>query len=89
LDFATNLIDPLALKAQHISAMGEAHGLDIQGCSQILAEITLIGKIGLRQNGSTVIFYQGFKDFLNRIVHIENIRLKPFTKVSLFNHSLY
>jgi len=43
--------------------MGEAHGLDIQGCSQVLAEITSIGKIRIRQNGSTVIFYQGFIDF--------------------------
>jgi len=69
--------------------MGEAHGhgLDIQGCSQVLAENTSIGKIRVRQNGSTVIFYQGFIDFLNRIVHIENIRLKPIAKVSVFNHS--
>jgi hypothetical protein len=51
LDFGKNLIDPLALKARLISAMGEAHGLDIQGCSQVLAEIASIGKIGLRQNG--------------------------------------
>jgi hypothetical protein len=36
--------------------MGEAHGLDIQGYSQVLAEITSIGKIRVRQNGSTVIF---------------------------------
>jgi hypothetical protein len=69
--------------------MGEAHGLDIQGCSQVLAEITSIGKIEVRQNGWTVIFHQGFIDFLNRIVHIENIRLKLFANVSVFNHSLY
>ena len=45
----------LALKARLISAMGEAHGLDIQGCSWVLAEITSIGKIRVRQNGWTVI----------------------------------
>jgi len=33
-----------------------------------------------------VIFYQGFIDFLNRIVHIENIRLKPIAKVSVFTY---
>jgi hypothetical protein len=89
LDFATNLIDPIALKARLISAMGEAHGLDIQGCSQVLAENTSIWKIRVRLNGSSVIFHKDFMDFLNRIVHIENIRLKPIAKVSVFNHSLY
>jgi len=55
-----SLLKALALKARHISAMGEAHGhgLDIQGCSQVLDENTPIGKIGLRQIGWTVIFYQ-------------------------------
>jgi len=54
-----------------------------------LAENTSIGKIGVRQNGWTVIFYQGFIDFLNRIVHIENIRLKLLANVSVFTYDLY
>jgi len=36
-----------------------------------------------------VIFYQGFIDFLNRIVHIENIRLKLLANVSVFTYDLY
>jgi hypothetical protein len=84
-----SLLKALALKARHISAMGEAHGLDIQGYSQVLDENTSIGKIRVRQNGSTVIFYQGFIDFLNRIVHIENIRLKLFANLSVFTYDLY
>ena len=69
--------------------MGATHGYYCQIRVQVLAEITSIGKMRVRQNGWTVIFYQGFIDFLNRIVHIENIRLKPIAKVSVFNHSLY
>jgi hypothetical protein len=69
--------------------MGATHGYYCQIRVQVLAEITPIGKIGARQNGSMVIFYQGFIDFLNRIVHIENIRLKPIAKVSVFTYDLY
>ena len=33
-----------------------------------------------------VIFYQDFMVFLNRIVHIENIRLKPIANMSVFTY---
>jgi hypothetical protein len=40
----------LALKARLISAMGEAHGLDIQSYFRVLAGVMPIGKISFRQN---------------------------------------
>gem|GEM_PF-5470659 len=33
-----------------------------------------------------MIFYRDFMVFLNRIVHIENIRLKPIANMSVFTY---
>jgi hypothetical protein len=55
--FRIRLYDAKALKARLISAMGETHGHENQTTFRVLAELTPIEKMSIRQNGWRMICF--------------------------------
>jgi predicted RNA-binding protein associated with RNAse of E/G family len=55
--FRIRLYEAKALKARLISAMGETHGHENQTQSRVLAELTPIEEISIRQNGWRMIYF--------------------------------